>query len=76
MTNPLFDRLFQRHAGSAAPFLMLPGGDQITYGAFLEDAARYANVLVAQGLRPGDRLAVQTAKSPQALILYLSLIHI
>ena len=75
MTNPLFDRLFQRHAGSAAPFLMLPGGDQITYGAFLEDAARYAHVLVAQGLRPGDRLAVQIPKSPQALILYAAAVQ-
>lgn len=35
-------------------------------------SAALANLLVALGLRPGDRVAVQVAKSPEALLLYLA----
>lgn len=70
MANPLFDRLFARHIGSAAPFLHLPGGGRISYGDFLTQAARFAGVIRAAGLQPGDRLAVQVSKSPEALGVY------
>ena len=59
MTNPLYDRLFGCHEDSTDPFLRLPDGSVITYGSFIEMAGRLAEVLVGQGLRPGDRLAVQ-----------------
>ncbi|WP_299921661.1 malonyl-CoA synthase [uncultured Pelagimonas sp.] len=70
MTNPLYDTLFGRHTGKASVFLTLPDGQTITYAAFLETAARYATLLTQLGLEPGDRLAVQIAKSPQALAIY------
>jgi malonyl-CoA/methylmalonyl-CoA synthetase len=38
--------------------------------AFVARAARFAHALTAIGLRPGDRLAVQVEKSPDALALY------
>ncbi|MEO0370516.1 MAG: AMP-binding protein, partial [Pseudomonadota bacterium] len=70
MTNPLYDQLFGRHAGNDAPFLVLTDGSQISYDAFLRQAAQLAHVLTAAGLKPGDRLAAQIHKSPQALTLY------
>ncbi len=73
--NTLFDRLFGRHAGSTNPFLIVPGGETISYDAFLRMAARIAHVLCAQGLVPGDRLAVQVEKSPQALAIYAACVQ-
>ncbi len=70
MANPLYDRLFGRHAGKDSTFLHLPDGTTLTHAAFLEMAAQFAHVLVDQGLKPGDRMAMQVAKSPQALGLY------
>lgn len=70
MANPLYDRLFGIHAGKDTPFLHLPDGKVITHAAFLDMAARLANTLNGYGLEPGDRVAVQIEKSPEALALY------
>ena len=69
MTNHLFDGLFARHISRNAVFLRLPDGQEQSYGDFLSQAARFANALVAQGLRPGDRMALQLVKSPDMLAL-------
>jgi len=70
MNNPLYDRLFAPHAGQNTPFLHLPDGTVISHGAFLDRAAQLAHALVAQGVTPGDRVAVQVAKCPDMLALY------
>ena len=70
MANPLYDTLFGRHHGSDAVFLHLPGGKTLSYGAFVDLAAQYAGFLTACGLSAGDRVAVQIAKSPEALAVY------
>ena len=70
MANPLYDTLFGRHAGKTTPFLHLADGVTLTHAGFLSRAARFANVLADIGLRPGDRLAVQIDKSPDALAVY------
>jgi malonyl-CoA/methylmalonyl-CoA synthetase len=70
VANPLYDRLFGRHAGQATPFLHLPDGSVITHAAFLSLASRMANAMTRLGLRPGDRVAAQVEKSPEALALY------
>ncbi|UWQ76100.1 malonyl-CoA synthase [Leisingera sp. M658] len=70
MANPLFDRLFGIHAGKATPFLHLLNGEVITHQDFLCTAAQIANVLAQTGLKPGDRVAAQVEKSPEALALY------
>ncbi|MEO1639477.1 MAG: malonyl-CoA synthase [Pseudomonadota bacterium] len=75
MANPLYDRLFGRHAGSDAVFLYLADGSHQTYAEFLGAAARLAHVLVARGLRPGDRLAAQVQKTPEALALYAACVQ-
>ena len=75
MANPLYDSLFGQHAGSDRTFLHLGDGTQITYDAFLRMAARYANLIVALGAQPGDRLAAQVDKSPQALAVYAACVQ-
>jgi malonyl-CoA/methylmalonyl-CoA synthetase len=71
MSGNLFD-LIQRHV-PAADKVFLETGDssRVTYGDMLERSARMANVLVARGVKPGDRVAVQVEKSVENLMLYL-----
>ena len=69
-TNTLFDALFAPLAGRDDPFLLLPDGGQITGAGFLAMVARQAHALRAQGVQTGDRVAVQVAKSPEALAIY------
>jgi malonyl-CoA/methylmalonyl-CoA synthetase len=75
MPNPLHDRLFAPHADSQRPFLHLGDGSSITYAAFLTRAAQAAAALRALGLRPGDRVAAQVEKSPEALVLYAACVQ-
>ncbi|MCV3273107.1 malonate--CoA ligase [Roseobacter sinensis] len=75
MANPLFDQLFGRHAGRTTPFLHLGDGITITHSDFLAIAARYANAFSQLGLTPGDRLALQVEKSPQALAAYAAAVQ-
>ncbi|MBO6774927.1 MAG: malonyl-CoA synthase [Marinibacterium sp.] len=70
MPNPLYDEMFGAHAGASTPFLMLADGRVVTHAAFLEQAARVAGALTDAGLKPGDRVAAQIEKSPEALALY------
>jgi malonyl-CoA/methylmalonyl-CoA synthetase len=55
----------------AAVCLLLPDNGEVSYGMLQQESARYANLLVSLGVLPGDRVAVQVKKSPQALFLYL-----
>jgi malonyl-CoA/methylmalonyl-CoA synthetase len=54
------------------PLLHLPQGGIVSYAAADEGSASYAALLAGLGLRPGDRVAVQVEKSPEALLLYLA----
>jgi len=53
------------------PFAMLPGDETMTYADLERSSARYAHLLGALGVKPGDRVAVQTPKSIDMLMLYL-----
>ncbi|MBS8227976.1 malonate--CoA ligase [Vannielia litorea] len=75
MTNTLYDALFGQHAGRDAPLLLLPEGGSITYAGFLARAAQLAHALTGAGLQPGDRLAAQVEKSPEALMLYAACVQ-
>ncbi len=70
MANPLYDGLFGIHAGKQTPFLHLADGQTITHQDFLASSAQIANVTTQIGLAPGDRVAAQIEKSPEALALY------
>ncbi|MBL4917707.1 malonate--CoA ligase [Szabonella alba] len=70
MANPLFDALFAPLQGRQSAFLHLPDGAQISGQDFLDLALRSAAALAAAGVGPGDRVAMQAAKTPGALALY------
>ncbi|MEO6299148.1 MAG: malonyl-CoA synthase [Paracoccaceae bacterium] len=70
MTNPLYDSLFARLAHRATPLLTLQDGTQLTGVDFHAQVARAAGALRAAGVVKGDRVAVQVAKSPDALAIY------
>ncbi|HUL55714.1 MAG TPA: AMP-binding protein, partial [Usitatibacter sp.] len=52
--------------------LLLMGSKALAYGEAEATSARFASLLAAIGLVPGDRIAVQVEKSPEALLLYLA----
>lgn len=54
----------------------LPGGRKVTYDQTLQSARRIAAKLVSDGVAPGDRVAMQVEKSPEAVALYLATLQI
>ena len=56
-------------------FLETPEGVSWTYADMAALSARYASALAGLGLQPGDRVAAQVEKSPEALMLYLGAIR-
>ncbi|WP_430397447.1 malonate--CoA ligase [Ferrovibrio sp.] len=53
-------------------FLVTGSGRHVNYADLFRDSGRMANALVILGVKPGDRVAVQIDKSPEALTLYLA----
>src|SRR5690606_35268617 len=68
----LFSILRGKWRETGKTFLETGAGRQIAYGELDGETARLANAIVACGVKPGDRVAVQTEKSPEALLLYLA----
>lgn len=50
----------------------MQNGEEVSYKDAIASARRIANVLVNEGVKPGDRVAVQVEKSPQALFVYFA----
>ena len=59
-----------------APCLILPDGGALSYGVIAAMAGRIARLLADRGITPGDRIVVQTDKTPEALALYLAALKI
>ena len=73
MNANLYALIQSRFSGNR-PQTALETASGITYSyAMLEEmTARYASFIHALGVVPGDRIAVQVEKSPEALFLYLA----
>jgi len=69
--NHLFDAI-KNAAVPQATFIDTARGHRWTYGDMLDFSGHLAAALVALGVRPGDRVAAQVEKSPEALMLYLA----
>lgn len=54
----------------------LPGRPDIAYAQARVMVERFAGALAEIGVRPGDRVAVQTDKSPEAICLYLATLQV
>ena len=70
MPNVLYDALFAGLALRAGPLLQLADGTTLSGTGFHAMLARAAGALRAAGVVKGDRVAVQIAKSPEALAIY------
>ena len=72
MSGNLFDLIRARMPAPDARFLETQDGRVWTYGDMLARSGQIANILTLRGVEPGDRVAVQTEKSAEAIMLYLA----
>lgn len=70
--NHLFDLIRARMPAPEKRCIETGDGKVFSYGDVLAGSGRLANALVRLGVEPGDRVAVQVEKSPEALLLYLA----
>jgi malonyl-CoA/methylmalonyl-CoA synthetase len=76
LTNAnLFSRLFDGLDDPGRLAIETVDGQRITYGDLIARAGQTANVLIARGVKPGDRVAAQTEKSVPGLVLYLATVR-
>ena len=71
----LFSRLFDRLDDPNRLAIETHDGGRITYGDLIARTGQVANVLIARGVKPGDRVAAQTEKSVAGLVLYLATVR-
>ncbi|KJC44385.1 malonyl-CoA synthase [Bradyrhizobium sp. LTSP857] len=71
----LFSRLFDGLDSPARLAIETHDGAHISYGDLIARAGQMANVLVARGVKPGDRVAVQVEKSVANIVLYLATVR-
>src|SRR3954463_476677 len=71
----LFSRLFDNLDDPNRLAIETIDGQRISYGELIARAGQMANVLVALGVKVGDRVAAQTEKSVAALVLYLATVR-
>lgn len=76
MTNfySQLNEAFERNA--ALPCLLCADGDDWSYAHLADYVGRAATVLQSQGVKPGDRVVAQVAKSKENLALYLAVLRI
>jgi malonyl-CoA/methylmalonyl-CoA synthetase len=75
MNANLFSRLFDGNDEPNRLAIETIDGQRISYGDLVARAGQMANVLVANGVKPGDRVAAQTEKSVPGLVLYLAAVR-
>lgn len=71
----LFSRLFDGLDDPKRLAIETHDGARISYGDLIARAGQMANVLVARGVKPGDRVAVQVEKSVANIVLYLGTVR-
>lgn len=59
-----------------APFIELLDRQGYTYSAAIQRVEKLSNALVDLNVKPGDRVAVQTDKCPEAILLYLACLRV
>ncbi|MDH2356097.1 malonyl-CoA synthase [Bradyrhizobium sp. SSUT112] len=71
----LFSRLFDGLDDPQRLAIETHDGGRVSYGDLIARAGQMANVLVARGVKPGDRVAVQVEKSVANIVLYLATVR-
>ncbi len=75
MANHLFGSIRQAMPEPEKIFIDPVGRRRLTYGDLLGWSGRMANAIVARGVKPGDRVAVQVEKSVEAIVLYIACVR-
>jgi malonyl-CoA/methylmalonyl-CoA synthetase len=77
MSENLYALLASRFpADRSRPAFLLSDGSQVSYGALETGAGRVAARLKAEGVQPGDRVAMQAEKSVEGVMLYLGVLKV
>lgn len=77
MNQNLFETFAQTmQARGAANFITTPEGTEYSFADALARTEVIAGALKQLGVEPGDRVAVQVDKSPEAILLYLATLRI
>ena len=71
----LYDIVSRRFPAPEKAFIENHDGVVTTYRDLADGSARMANALIALGVEPGDRVAVQIDKSPENILLYLGCVR-
>ena len=71
MTENLYSVIQARLADRDKTFMETPDGARCSYGDLDARSAQFAQALADLGVEPGDRVAAQVDKSPEAILLYL-----
>jgi len=75
MSENLYDLLAGRFPEDRGkPCFLLSDGRAISYGELEAGAAQVAGRLVAEGVGPGDRVALQAEKSAEVIMIYLGVL--
>ena len=73
MSDNLYELLASRFpADRTRPCFLMGDGSEVSYGQLEDVVARTAGLLVARGVVPGDRVAMQVEKSWPAVAIYLA----
>ncbi len=75
MAAYLYDVVSSRFPAPDKLFIENHDGARMTYRDLAEGSARMAAALVELGVEPGDRVAAQVEKSPEAILLYLGCVR-
>ncbi len=76
MSNHLFDALSSARSQGDGTLFVSAGVPLFDNHSFFDLSARIASVLLAAGVEPGDRVAVQVDKSIEALALYVACLRV
>lgn len=74
--NPYFTLRAGFPADLFALALETAQGQRYTYAEVDRTSARFANLITSLGIKPGERVAAQVEKSPEALFLYLACLRV
>ena len=75
MPNTLYDALIAPHQSNQNLLFKLKDRPDWSYQDLIRVAGKYASVLESINAAPGDRVAVQVQKSPEAIALYVACIQ-
>lgn len=76
MSRDIIETVRQHALDRTRIFLKRPNGSSLSYADMLDRTGQYANALRRLGVSAGDRCAIQTQKTEQAIYIYLACLRL